>query len=305
MATATDPRELMEVAGARYGTLALPPITLDRALYSGLGTRDEAHTFVGKTGPLLAKTVLYIVGRDNANRLNEQSIINLPQSFREAGDLVYAECQERKGRGHWHDVVEFLPRDQSPKGHSQPQGNCALTRWFTGAKELKRVNSVWRPVDAEDIIFPVWVPVGDEWFAVPTKDGLVDPRTGSYLELVKDREEAVKRYVRSGFTQKQAEKELSRQWGAGEKGIRVVYSYSDGDGGPLYVSFGDGPESGSEYLGSFPASRLASGASRDSELVPQAEYQAAVRESREAVQRAEIAEKELARLKESGRKLFE
>ena len=169
------------------------------------------------------------------------------------------------GRGHWHDVVEFLPRNQTPKGHSQPEGDYALTRWFTGAKELKEVNGVWRPVDAEDIIFPVWVPVGNEWFAVPTKDGLVDPRTGSYLELVKDRPEAVKRYIKAGFTQEQAEKEPSKQRGASGEGIRVVYSYSLDNNGSLGVNFNNEPKDRSGNLGSFPASRPASGASQASE----------------------------------------
>src|SRR3989338_4523065 len=235
MATATAPSELMEVAGARYGTLALPPMTLDRALYSGLGTRDQAHTFVGKTGPLLAKAILYITGRDRANELNKELMANLPESFKKAGDLVYAECQAREGRGHWHDLVEFLPRSHTPKGHSQPEGDYALTRWFKYSKGMKEVNGVLKPFDAEEIVFPVWVPTGNEWFAVPTKDGLVDPRTGSYLELVKDKETAIQRYAKAGFTQGQAEQELSRQRGAGGEGIRVVCSCSYRFDGPLGV----------------------------------------------------------------------
>ena len=201
------------------------------------------------------------------------------------------------GRGHWHDVVEFLPRNQTPKGHSQPEGDYALTRWFTGAKELKEVNGVWRPVDAEDIIFPVWVPVGNEWFAVPNKDGLVDPRTGSYLELVKDRPEAVKRYIKAGFTQEQAEKEPSKQRGASGEGIRVVYSISYALGGPLCVNFYDGPENWNGDLGSFPASRLPSRVSQNSNLVPRQEYQDAVRERRDAVSRADKAERAAADLR--------
>ena len=82
MATATASREgIMEVAGARYGVLTSPAMTLDRVLYSGLGTRDPAHIFVPKTAPLVVKTTLYIAGRDKADGLNEELRADNPESF--------------------------------------------------------------------------------------------------------------------------------------------------------------------------------------------------------------------------------
>ena len=243
--------------GFAYRGFDIPALEMPASLIENLGTNKQAYELVPNSTPLAWRVALYSVGRDVA--LGEKEAEYLPESVRQAGSLVYNDAQERKGRGGWHkDGVLYLPRTETPKGMTQPKDeNYVLARYFRDIAGFERKGDVWTikpsPETREELI---WIPEGDGAFAVPIRDGVYHPVTGTAFETLKSRDAAVKRWIEAGLTKDQAEKELSRNYRR-SSGVAAVWSYSGDGDGPLYVDLDNGPWDRYSLLGSFPASRSA------------------------------------------------
>ena len=79
---------------------------LERQLYNDLGPGEPAYVLSPRSAPASLKVSLYRVGRDLTFGLNDAD--NLPESVKEAGRLVYEDCEKRF-------ETLFLIRITSPK----------------------------------------------------------------------------------------------------------------------------------------------------------------------------------------------
>ena len=246
----------VEIPGFTYRGFDVPALGMSTALIDDLGTAEPAYKLAPKSTPLSWRVTLYTVGKDLS--LGIEGAESLPTPVKEAGRLVYSDAQARQGRGCWHrDGVYILPRSDAPKGMRQPEDdNFVLARYFKDIEGFEDKHG-WKinpsPNTREEL---VWLPFGDGGFVVPTMDGAYNPVTGTPCETVKDRMEAVKRWVSAGLTEEQARKELSRFYRRSE-GTTAVYSWSGDYNGALSVSLVSAPDDGYISLGSSPASRAA------------------------------------------------
>jgi len=253
----TKAAQKVKLPGFRYGGFDVPGLELSASLTNDLGTSEQAYKLAPKSAPLSWKVGLYMVGRDL--EIGSEEAEALPGPVKEAGRMVYSDCQKRKIEGAWHkDGVLFVPRSQAPKGMLQPNDdNYALARYFKDIEGFEEKSDAWKvkpSAQTEESL--VWVPKGGGSYVVPTMDGSYNPVTGTPFETVENRKEAVKRWEKAGLSPEQAEKEISRFYRA-DLGTRAVGSWSDDNYGPLCVYLYDGPWSGGSSVGSFAASRSA------------------------------------------------
>ncbi len=247
---------ILKTPGFSYRGSDVPAIRLSDSLIDDLGTSELAYKLAPKSAPLSWRVVLYRVGRDLS--LGIDDVDSLPTPVKEAGRRVYARCQKKKAEGTWHkDGAYILPRSDTPKGMLQPKDESfVLARYFKDIEGFENKDG-WKikpSTNTEESL--VWLPHGGGFFVVPTMDGAYNPITGTPFETVKDRNEALKRWVSAGLTEEQADKEISRFYRR-ESDTAAVCSWSSDDNGPLCVYLNDEPALRDISLGSFPASRTA------------------------------------------------
>ncbi len=247
----------MKLPGFGYMGFDIPGLELSEALVDDLGISESAYKLAPKSAPLSWKVGLYMVGRDL--EMGSDDAEALPSTIKKAGRMVYSDCQKRKCKGAWHkDGVLFLPRNQAPKGMLQPRDEgYVLARYFKDIEGFEENDYGWRikpsPQTEETL---VWVPKGGGSFVVPTMDRSYNPLTGTPFETVENKKEAVKRWIKSGLTIYQAEKELSKLYRS-YSGTHAVFSWSSDGNGPLCVSLALEPRYRHSGIGSFPAYRSA------------------------------------------------
>ena len=253
---AVEIAKTMNIPGFAYRGFDVPAIGMPACLVDDLGTGEPAYKLAPKSSPLSWRVALYTVGRDLS--LGVGYAESLPTPVREAGRLVYSDAQERKDSGVWHkDGAYILPRSDASKGMLQPKDDgFVLARYFRdveGFEDKDGWEIIPSPNTREEL---VWLPFGDGSFVVPTMDGAYNPITGTPIETIRDRKEAVKRWIKADLTEEQAEKEISSFYRRSE-GTAAVGSWSDGLSGPLCVGLDGGPGFRYASVGSFPASRSA------------------------------------------------
>ncbi len=253
----TKTAEKISMPSFRYRGFDVPALDLSTSLIDDLKTSEPAYKLAPKSAPLSWKVGLYMVGRDL--EIGSEEAEALPGPVKEAGRMVYSDCQERKAEGTWHkDGVLFLPKSEKPKGMWPMPDGYALAKYSMGIAGFTEKDGVWQPDPEHDTIEEyMWLPPGDGRFVAPPDSG-----EGAYHPLgpprftVGDRKEAVKRWVNAGLTEQQAGKELSIFYRA-DSGTRAVISWSDGDDGPLCVNLYGEPRGRGSSIGSFAASRSA------------------------------------------------
>ena len=84
----------------------------------------------------------------------------------------------------------------------------------------------------------LWLPPGNGSFIVPTRSGIHDHVTGMPLETVGDRAEAKRRWMLSGLSDIEAEREISCFFREMPEGARygITCSMSGDESGPLGIS---------------------------------------------------------------------
>jgi hypothetical protein len=254
----------LKIPGFKYRGFDIPGSELSPSLIDNLGTSDWAYAIAPKSVPLAWKVGLYMVGRDldllprYCHLRFSKETKELPEPVKEAGRVVYSHCHQREEGGVWHkDGVLIVPRSEAPKGILQPKDdNYTLARYFKDIDSFEEKNGVWtiKPsAQTEETL--VWLPRGFESagiptfdtdsYIVPTMDGAYNPITGTPFETIVDRTRAIKRWVKAGLSEQQAEKELSVFYKSDHNidlhpleeytSIRAVYSWSSSDGGPLCI----------------------------------------------------------------------
>lgn len=277
--------EVMKTPSFSYRGFDIPALRISTELIADLGTSEPAYKLAPKSAPLAWKVGLYMLGRDLA--LGEEDAKALPEPIKQAGRMVYEDCQARtkpdKGSGAWHkDAVLFEP-EATIKGSIKPGNDYIAARYFIDIEGFdEKTNKIKpSPRTREERI---WVPKGDGWFIVPTKYGLFNPITGTPEETIADRGEALKRLADAGL----AENELSRHH-RGSSGTYAVNSWSSGCDGPVCVGLYYEPGGRNSALGSLALSRSAERSeapkNMDFRLLTKAQYDAlkADRKTLEAV----------------------
>ena len=254
MATA-ETSQIVKIPAFSYRGFELPALDMSTELINDLGTNEPAYKLALKSAPLACRVALYTVGRDL--ELGEADAEALPEPVRQAGSMVYKDCQARKGRGAWHkDGIFIEGTDATIRGSVRPGKDYLAARFFKGIDGFEEKDGVWQikpsPQTREE---RVWVPNGGGRFIVPTMDGAYNPITGLPFETIDSRNKAVKRWVDAGLTPEEAENEISRFYR--NLGTRAVDSWSCDDDGPLAVVVSDVPGGRYSYMGSFALSRSA------------------------------------------------
>ena len=246
--------ETLSFPGFRYAGINVPGSEIPASLYSDLGSGEPAHVLAPRSSPLSLKVGLYMVGRDLELGIGDAE--SLPSDVKEAGRAVYAECQAKRGRGHWHkDAVMIRPGDTIP-GQSKPGDDYVVGIFFQNIKGFSKPNGRWdidaTPDTKEE---KLWLPVGGGRYIVPARYGAYNS-FGVPDETVEKEKEAIERWKSAGLTEDQARRELSRFY-RGEEGLFAVYSWSYDLIGPLGVDLSGGPDYWGPLIGSFASSRPA------------------------------------------------
>ncbi len=274
MDTQTATRQEVEVftfPGFMHRGIYVEGGSMPRSGYSDLGSNESFAVKALRSSPATVMTGLYFVGEDKTDGMD---LKHVPKGAQEGGLVIYRDCQDRaRGKQGWQgrvykDVIVLLPKNQTPKGHTQMGDRHRLARYFRNVENLQEDGTF---TETEEPIFPAWVPVNG--IAVPTPHGLVDLRTGICLETVESKadkleneEEALARWEQASVPREQAKNRLSRFYIGGEFGVTyAVGSGADDYDGPLCFDLDDRP--GGRYLGigSLPLSRSPSGARPASE----------------------------------------
>ncbi len=181
-----------ELPGFLYRGFDVPALNLQAHLYDNLGTSMEAQQIAPLSVPYAWKIGLYLVGRDLS--WNEPDVHRLPPVVKEAGRLVYEDCQARLGIGAWHkDGVLYLHNNETPKGRRQPKEGHVLAKYFMGIEKFEKVDGIWRPKpDLETQEFLIDLPTGEWWFVIPPEEGEVYTPAGTPKNTTKNREEALR-----------------------------------------------------------------------------------------------------------------
>lgn len=250
----TETAQKLNIPGFTYRGFDVPGLEISTDLIDNLETNKQVYELAPKSVPLAWRVGLYMVGRDLA--LGNEDAEALPEPVRQAGSMVYEDCQARKGRGVWHkDGVIFGP-ESTIRGSIRPGKDYVAARFFQNIEGFEEGDDAWKikpsPKTREERI---WVPYGDGRFIVPTMDGAYNPTTGTPFEIIADRNKAIKRWVDADLTEEQAEKEISRFYRG--DGVCAVYSWSSDYGGPLCVSLYYEPRYRGSSIGSFAVSRSA------------------------------------------------
>jgi hypothetical protein len=138
----TETAKALKVPGFSYRGFAVPNLTLGAELIDNLGPGEPAYKLAPKSAPLSDRVALYVVGRDLA--IEEPLANDLPDSVKEAGRQVYADCQARQGRGCWHkDGVLYLRADEKPKGATMPNG-FVPAKYFKDIAGFKEDGGAWK-----------------------------------------------------------------------------------------------------------------------------------------------------------------
>ncbi len=255
-------QDLLEFASFRVGRAEIEGGTIPRELYEGIGSNDTYAAKSARASPARVKSFLYIAGSPAFS-------IEVPESTLTTGRILHQDQIDRsQGRkpyqGHIHnDVLVYLPKSQTPRGHTQMGDRWHLARYHINVKDLQPDGTF---TETEEPIFPSWVPV--DGVAVPNAHGYLDPDTGLFLETVEskadrlqDEEEAIQRFRQANIERNLAMPELSRVYSGGNHNtVYVVRSVADDYDGPLCFSIRDGPGGRGPDIGSLPLSRSPSGA---------------------------------------------
>lgn len=254
---------LIKIPAFHYRGFEIPALKIPDPPIADLGTYEQAYKLAPKSAPLVWKVGLYHVGMGLS--LGDKDAESLPEPVKQAGRLVYADAQEKLGRGVWHkDGALFVPKSETPKGMWQMSDPWSLVRYFSNIKGFKEGGKEGYDIDPlpETREEYVWLPEGGGQFTVPTGYGPHHPVTGTPLETVESKDEALKRWMGAGLTEEQANKELSRFYRRNTPGLAAVNSWSNVLGGPLCVDIYDEPRSRYPIFGSFPGVVQPSGARR-------------------------------------------
>jgi len=254
MATA-ETSQIVKIPAFSYRGFELPALDMSTELINDLGTNEPAYKLAPKSAPLACRVALYTVGRDL--ELGEADAEALPEPVRQAGSMVYKDCQARKGRGAWHkDGIFIEGTDATIRGSVRPGKDYLAARFFKGIDGFEEKDGVWQiKPSSQTREERLWVPNGGGRFIVPTMDGAYNPITGLPFETIDSRNKAVKRWVDAGLTPEEADKEISRFYRS--SGTRAVGSWSSDYSGPLAVDVDDGQRYWFSSLGSLAASRSA------------------------------------------------
>jgi len=293
MSTATKERiETVDFQGFKYGVFERPAGRMNLSLYADIGSGELAHVLATRSSPLADKVAFYVIGRDLALGLEQAEA--LPEPVKRIGRAVYEDCQKRRKEDDWQvtwhkDAVLIEPEAIIP-GNPRPGKDYVASRYFQNITGFNKdqTDVVTTPETVEERL---WLPLGGDRYMLPTvgpnkRYGLPDATTNSF-------DKTVKALVNAdlGLTKETAKAEISKFF-RGNSGLFAVWSGSDPDGGALCVDLSDGPRGGNGRFGSFPLSRLASGASHDPKnsklrLVTEEEYKAfeADRKALDAVKR--------------------
>ena len=250
--------EAVEIPAFRYRGFDIPALDVPEDLIANLGTSEPAHLLAPKSPPLAWRVGLYVVGRDLS--LDEEDAEMLPEPVRQAGRVVYDDCQARtepgKGSGTWHrDAVLFEP-GTSIKGNTRPGKDYVAARILTDLEGFEEISGEWVIKASPDTKESrMWVPLGSGHFIVPTGDGAYDRETGIPNEVISNKSKAIKRWTEAGLTDEQAGRELTRFYSG--DGLRAVRSWSYDDNGPLCILLGVVGWSRDSYFGLFTASSSA------------------------------------------------
>lgn len=245
--------ECVKTPAFSYKGFDIPALDVPTNLINDLNTKEPAYKLAPKSSPLAWRAGLYTVGRDLA--MDEADAESLPEPIRQAGSMVYKDCQAREGRGVWHkDGIVFEP-EATIKGKVRPGEHYIAARYFINIegfdKETHEIKTLSSTREER-----IWVPRGDGNFIVPTKYGAYDPITGMPFETIIDRNEAIKRWTKANLTEKQAKKEISRFY-RGSSGTYAVSSGSNDSNGPLCVFVDFKPINVGSTIGSLAISRSA------------------------------------------------
>ncbi len=259
-----------------------------------LGTSKPLSELHKYSGALRDQRFLYELGlRQKADKPVGDS------ESQKAGIVVYDLFQER-GRGTaTDDACDYNNGDPSlrKEGHASVRWVVHPASIAGGTVELGEQSEVYH------ILLPIAENDDSRWVLM-TVDGLYRTDTGTPFALGK-RKQAVQSLMKSGFSEELAENEASRFYGRSEgQGIAAVVRWSYVHGGPFYVYASGVPRGGLPFLGSFLASRSASGASQASEngvvVVTEKDYRIFVAD-RKRLAEIDAANKELKRtLRELG-----
>jgi len=290
MAT-TETAQIVKIPAFSYRGFDIPAVDMSTDLINDLGISEPAYKLAPKSAPLAWRVGLYTVGRDL--ELGEADAEALPEPIRQAGSMIYKDCQARtepgKGSGVWHkDGILIEGTDSTIRGSVRPGKDYLAARFFKNTEGFEERDGTWQiktsPQTREE---RVWVPNGGGNFIVPTMDGAYNPITGLPFETIENRSKAVKRWIDAGLTPEEADKEISRFYR--NQGTRAVYSWSYVDDGPLAVDVNDGPGGRGSIAGSFALSRSAERSEAPQNMgfrmLTEAEYEALItdRETLEAV----------------------
>lgn len=262
MAT-TETAQIVKIPAFSYRGFDIPAVDMSTDLINDLGTSEPAYKLAPKSAPLAWRVGLYMVGRDL--ELGEAYAEALPEPIRQAGSMVYKDCQARKGRGVWHkDGVLIEGTDATIKGNTRPGKDYLAARFFKDIDGFEEKDGIWQikpsPQTREE---RVWVPKGGGSFIVPTMDGAYNPITGLPFETIESRDNAVNRWIDAGLSPEEADNEVSRFYR--DSGTHAVLSWSFDYYGPLCVSVFSEPGGRDSSFGSSALSRSA----ERSEAAPQ------------------------------------
>ncbi len=261
----SEPEQNLRIPGFQYRGINVPGLEID---VPGLKIPDYfsepgvitvgaikhgklLYKLASNSVPLAWKAGLYLVGRDLALGIGDACWLH--EFVKKAGEIVYSHAQKPDARSVVHkDAVLFEP-GATIKGTIRPRG-CIAAKYF---KDIEGFDTQFEEIipSPQKEIERVWVPKGNGRFIVPTGYGAYHPVTGTPLETIEDREEAIKRWVNAGLTEEQARDELSRSYINGSPGTWLVTSSSDGYNGPFCIRLDGRPTNSSFEYGSFAAHR--------------------------------------------------
>ena len=249
-----------------YRGFSVPAIELQKELHGYLNTGKPAHELAPLSSPTAWKVALYHVGRDLSYGFDGAE--KLPETVKQVGVLVYADCQAKKGIWDCHkDVAAILDSKATIPGSLRPGKDYVVALFYQDIQGFKEKSNELEIIPSTDSRkqdpVKIWLQPGYNRIIVPTRDGLYSP-LGTPIESLPEGqdEKAEKRYSDAGLDYK---KERSLSFIAYD-GLHVADSGSSEHGGTLVFHLFNGPRYGSCSSSSFLASRSLSGARRDSDL---------------------------------------